>query len=444
MGDYTTPLSVVRYTGVGVQVENEHLGIVDTNTLSFDLENGNVIDSSYTIKYGTEGSNSLTAFTETTHYTIDLDSGSILLTSTGATLADGKEIYASYTYSPKVSNTVIETFITSAEKEVDKATGAYWGTTPVSKTAFFDGRRSHIYPSTNYPYSSDYYEKDYVMLPDRNVLEITGAYFLTRGYQVTKAYSYDDSGASFTDNTDEANSPAGTGFAPFASTTAANDILYIGSGLKFLGFKTRLFTAGVTSGTNTLQYYNGSSWVAITPTSSGYQSILDMESAGTVEFSLPDGWTQTTVNGQNLYWVRIVANDVYSTEPLVRSLDFTQDFVVSKEISLSYVDFTSYGRVTFVADRIPDGVRNVRLEYKVGVSSADSLAAEMASLFAGLRIMAYITGGSYDDATGFSIGKKQVSIGEVYVNVREVVNQFNARIKQLTKGLGSEITIVGG
>ena len=82
---YTTTLSAIRTMGIGVEVQNETLGTGDNLEDSFDLANGNVVASSYTVEYGASGSNDLTELTETTHYTIDKDAGSLLLTSAGVT-----------------------------------------------------------------------------------------------------------------------------------------------------------------------------------------------------------------------------------------------------------------------------------------------------------------------------------------------------------------------
>jgi len=88
---YTTTLDVVRKTGLGVEIQGEHLGKGDGTKDSYDLAKGHVIDSSYTIEYGDPNSNSLTPLTVTTDFTIDLDKGAIVLTSAGKSATSGKE-----------------------------------------------------------------------------------------------------------------------------------------------------------------------------------------------------------------------------------------------------------------------------------------------------------------------------------------------------------------
>jgi len=91
-----------------------------------------------------------------------------------------KKIYASYIHSPKLSDTLLATYIDAADDEVDEATGTIWDG-PTAKTEYFDGRRGHEYPATDRPFARDYDEPASVQLSQHNVTEITAAYFLQRG-----------------------------------------------------------------------------------------------------------------------------------------------------------------------------------------------------------------------------------------------------------------------
>lgn len=436
---YTTSLSAVRTAGIGVQIENELLGTGDGNTDSYDLSNGNVLASSYTIKYGDSASNDLSTLTETTHFTIDKDSGSILLTSTGVTLVDTKQIYVSYTHSPKASDTLINTFLSAAEKEVENLTGNYWGS-QTSNTEYFDWTEENKYPTTDEPYIRDYDPSDEIRLRYRGIQSVTGFYVLAQKATFIDAERYDSVGASYTEVTDYINVSGGTGFQPFADTTAANDYLYLGSSRKFLGFNTLLFTNGVTGGTNTIEYYNGSSWVAISTTEST-TGVLNFAANGKVSWSGLQDWSKTTVNGgSSLYYVRVKAASTYSTEALINMVYIDQDSVIERDIPLYELRFDTEGRV-IVQSKLPNGKRNVRVDYLHGYSSVPDNIRELTDLLVALRLFAAITGGSYDDATTFQLGRKSVSIGEVYVNVRETVRQFEARIQMLLPGIGRTLFV---
>ena len=149
--EYTNTLQVVRVAGIGVQIEDETVGTGNNSETSFDLDNGNVIGLSYTLKYGSSGSNDLTELTETTHYTLDKDSGRINLTSAGVTALGTNILYASYIHSPKISDTIIASFMDASEAEVDFRTGNYWGSVKTT-TESFDWT-ANSYPMTDLPYA---------------------------------------------------------------------------------------------------------------------------------------------------------------------------------------------------------------------------------------------------------------------------------------------------
>lgn len=431
---YTTSLSAVRTAGIGVQIENELLGTGDGTTDSYDLSNGSVIASSYTVKYGDPGSNNLSNLTETTHFTIDKDAGSILLTASGVSTVDTKQIYVSYTHSPKANDTLINAYLSAAEIEVERLTGNYWDS-QTTNTEYFDWNLEDKYPTTDAPFIRDYDPADEIRLRYRGIQSITGFYVLGNQVTFSDAERYDSVGTSYTDVTTSINQSGGTGFQPFADTTAANDYLYLGSSKKFLGFHTLLYTNGVTAGTNTIEYYDGSSWTAISTTEST-TGVLNFAANGKVSWSGLQDWTKTTVNGgSSLYYVRVKATSTYSTEALINMVYIDQDSVIDRDIPLYQIRFDTEGRI-IIGTRLPNGKRNIRVDYLHGYSSVPADIQELTDLLIALRIFAAITGGSYDDATSFTLGRKAVTIGEVYVNVRETVRQFEARIQMLLPGIG--------
>jgi len=441
MTNYTTTLKAVMATGVGVEVFNENVGTGDSTATSYDLDNNNVVATSYTLKYAASGSNDFTDLTETTHYTLDNDGGKILLTTAGKTALSTNILYADYTHSPKVSETTLNSWLAGADEEVDNMTWNSWGTS-TARTEYFDGRRTNSYATTDQPYAVDWDEPNVVQLRYKGMLSLTGAYFLSRGQALGQVERYDSVGVTYTDVTEEANSMQGTAFQPFADTTAANDYLYLGSSKMFHGFSTVLHTLGVTSGTNTLEYYNGSSWTALTTTESAV-GVLNFSAVGKVSWDAPSGWTVVSVDsGTASYFVRVKANAVYTTQAKINSIYMDQDFVIDKAIPLYQMDADNSGKVTFLMDKIPNGTRNVRIDYNQGYASTPEQIVELASMIMGIRIAANITGGSYDDATSYSLPEGQISIGEVYVNVREVVNQFRKRIADILANVGYKMSVI--
>ena len=52
-----------------------------------------------------------------------------------------------------------------------------------------------------------------------------------------------------------------------------------------------------------------------------------------------------------------------------------------------------------------------------------------------------LSGGSYDAATSYNLGSKSISIGEQYVNIREVLSQFDKKIANIYALVGKRAYI---
>ena len=61
---------------------------------------------------------------------------------------------------------------------------------------------------------------------------------------------------------------------------------------------------------------------------------------------------------------------------------------------------------------------------------------ELNILLASLQAYITISGGSFDDATSYQLGSKSATIGEVYVNIREVISQIQKRIDEILNMVG--------
>jgi len=98
----------------------ELVGAGDNSNPTFYLDYRNVLGASYFIYYGTTQA-AASLLTETTHYSLDKDTGKITLTAAGITLVGTKNIYAEYSYT---LNGVKESFLAEvllrAERQVDK------------------------------------------------------------------------------------------------------------------------------------------------------------------------------------------------------------------------------------------------------------------------------------------------------------------------------------
>ena len=137
---YATPLELARYLNIeqtipartpGATKDYETVGTGDDSTTQFDLDFAYIIAGSYTIYYGAN-TESLTALTETTHYTLDKDLGRITLTSAGVTAVGTDNIYAGYSYTQAgngvdgLTNTRLQEALDRAQDQLDSDTGAHW------------------------------------------------------------------------------------------------------------------------------------------------------------------------------------------------------------------------------------------------------------------------------------------------------------------------------
>jgi len=106
----------------------EVVGLGDSSTTRFYLDNAYVLANTYTLYYGASESTALTQpLTETTHYTLDKDLGIITLTATGVTLISTNNIYATYKYnSIGFKDSELQDQLNRAGSRISKDTNNYW------------------------------------------------------------------------------------------------------------------------------------------------------------------------------------------------------------------------------------------------------------------------------------------------------------------------------
>ena len=230
---YADALNVAQVSGLGVEIIDENVGTGDASEVDFDLDNDNIVAGSYSLYHAASGSNTMTALIETTHYSLDKSSGRIVLEAAGVTALGTDILYATYQYiDGGISDTLLTQWLTWADSEVDKSTGQYWGT-PISVTEYFSSEKTNTYPHTDRPFADDWDSADYLVMKKVPITGVNYVWILTENLLAGQVWSYDDNLATYTDNTDEANSVEGTAFDAFADTPAANDILYVGASQKF-------------------------------------------------------------------------------------------------------------------------------------------------------------------------------------------------------------------
>jgi len=136
------------------------------------------------------------------------------------------------------------------------------------------------------------------------VLRSVGQYYgltnVTVRQFLDKVFLYN--GAAFVDHSAEADTEAGT---PFDAMIDANDFLYLGKATRFKELYANLAVNGSYTGL-VWEYWDGDEWKALV--TSGAGDGLDAD--GPITFTPPVDWAKTTVNSQNLYWIRASATAV--------------------------------------------------------------------------------------------------------------------------------------
>ncbi len=122
---YATPLMLAQMIGVEKNIPswdvastptNEAVGTGNNSQTNFYLDQKPVISDSYTIYANAS------AMTETTHYTLDADTGLIVLETAGVTLLDTNALTAKYSYySNGMKDSYIQAVLSRVEKELDNA-----------------------------------------------------------------------------------------------------------------------------------------------------------------------------------------------------------------------------------------------------------------------------------------------------------------------------------
>jgi hypothetical protein len=125
---YSTPLSLCKHIGIVATIPSltsntkENVGTGDDSNATFWLDKLGVIEDTYNLYYGTSEADA-TALTETTHYTIDLDTSKITLTAAGIALVSTNNIYAAYSYNTlELLNSEMLRALNAAEDKVNKVT----------------------------------------------------------------------------------------------------------------------------------------------------------------------------------------------------------------------------------------------------------------------------------------------------------------------------------
>jgi len=275
--------------------------------------------------------------------------------------------------------------------------------------------------------------RDTIMLNKWPVTSVNYIYYLERDKKLDKIYSTDSTEASFTDNTTEANSSLGTAFIAFP-TGVTDDRVYMGCLYRFSGISFDLNTLG-SDGIIAVEYYNGSSWVAVSGLSDG-TSALTVD--GKISFTLPDDWTKVAVNSLSKYWLRLRVTSSFASNPSLFKIVLDPNTVINTVLDLTNVHYDTTGRVTMITGRFPEGVKNIKISYNYGKSSVPTIITELSAIIAGLSCFNAVLGALYGKPESYTIGSMSAT-RETFAKINLMITQLNMRKDQLLAVVGRRV-----
>jgi len=158
---------------------------------------------------------------------------------------------------------------------------------------------------------------------------------ITWNTQLAKAVA--DDGGALTDETSAATNSTSDDMTLLPATPATGDAYYFGNEEQFDTFDLTISTAGAGDWTIVWEYYDGSSWSALSGVSDGTTGFTT-GGTNTVTWDAPPDWSETTVDSSELYWVRARV-DTYSaitTQPLGQEVLFGEEPTNGTEFTVNY------------------------------------------------------------------------------------------------------------
>ena len=116
---------------------------------------------------------------------------------------------------------------------------------------------------------------------------------------------YTDDGGVYVNETTPFNEATGDDVEILPATPAVNDAFYVGhASKKFARFDINQTTQGVGTWTIVWEYWNGSSWTALTGVTDGTTGFTAATGIVSVTFTEPTDWNQNTIDSNLGYWIR--------------------------------------------------------------------------------------------------------------------------------------------
>lgn len=146
-----------------------------------------------------------------------------------------------------------------------------------------------------------------------------------------------DDGGTLTDETTAATNDTTDDMSLLPTSPATGDAYYIGNSEQFDTFDLTVSTAGAGDWTIVWEYYDGSSWSALDGVSDGTNGFT-AGGTNTVTWDTPTDWSEETVDGNELFWIRARVDTFGSitTQPLGREVLFGESPENGEQFTVNY------------------------------------------------------------------------------------------------------------
>jgi phage-related baseplate assembly protein len=209
-----------------------------------------------------------------------------------------------------------------------------------------------------------------------------------------------DDGGVLTDETSAATNDTVDDMTLLPSTPATGDAYYFGNVAEFDTFDITISTAGDGTWSIVWEYYDGSSWSSLSSVSDG-TSGFTTGGTNTVTWDTPVDWSQTTIDGDELYWVRARV-DTYSsitTQPLGQEVLFGEEPADGSEITVNYGCCKQTVRWDQSGDEpVPTNGAPIRITY-----DKQSYETEYEIVESKTSTIIDASGNSYDEGTDYEL-----------------------------------------
>lgn len=337
-----------------------------------------------------------------------------------------------------VNTTKVEQFITYAENLINEKTGRTYEST-TSNSEYFsndykDYDKSMLIDNGVAARYRDYNDVVYrYFLNNKPISQVNNVYLLKKRVSFNEVWKYDNN--DYVSISDEVNNTDDT-FNLFSNGNT-DDVLYLGCEYRFTKIWFNFFTTG-SGGTVSYSYYNGNSWTSLSVT----DNTNNLTSNDSVSWDLPSDWSNTSVNNENLYWIKISVSSNYSTNPLGFQIRMDNNYVIKEEYNLNKININYKTGEIVLLDNIPlSGVDNIRIDYDYGLSTVPTIVEQLCGIIASISALGSLIGSTYNDITRGRTLEEEWATGEQYINIKNAISELRFREERLWKLVPKKVII---